>query len=279
MSGYKTIAAYVPDAARAERVFSVASALASQHGAHLSGYFVMPPELVTSVFGVGRQLIAAGRNALREQGQAVAERFEAAGATRQIRKDWRLVDAGRQTVPQTLAAHLRHADLVVVSQRSAEWEDSMLLEFPEEIALQSGRPTLVVPNVGTFGTVGRRVVVAWNDRREAARAVFDALPVLEAADEVKLVWVNPDEEEKFQGDLPTADIAQALARHGVKCTSSVAYGTDQSVGDILLNECSDYGADLLVMGAYGHARLREFVVGGATRQILKTMTIPVMLSH
>lgn len=277
MTGLRTIAAYVPDADRAERVFLVAAELAAQQNAHLDGYYVMPPEVTVPTFALGRQFVTAGRAALNDQAEKVKAHFDAAGSALQVNKTWRVLEAGQHSIPQALTSTLRTADLVVLSQRDPEWSDSLLLEHPEDIVMLSGRPVLMIPNSGRFERIGRRIVVAWNDRREAARAVFDALPMLKAADEVRLVWVNPDKSKKV--DLPTADIAEALARHGVQCTGAVAYGMEQSVGDTLLNECSDAAADLLVMGAYGHARLREFVFGGATRHILKTMTIPVMLSH
>lgn len=277
MTGLKTIAAYVPDAARAERVFVVAAQIAAQQNAHLTGYYVMPPEVTVPTFALGRQFVTAGRAALVDEAGKVKAHFDAAGSALQVNKTWRLLEAGHHSIPQALTSNLRTADLVVLAQRDPEWADSLLLEHPEDIVMLSGRPVLMIPNAGQFNRIGRRVVVAWNDRREAARAVFDALPILQAADEVRLVWVNPEQGKAV--DLPTADIAEALARHGVRCTGAVAYGKEQAVGDTLLNECSDTGADLLVMGAYGHARLREFVFGGATRHILKTMTIPVMLSH
>ena len=137
----------------------------------------------------------------------------------------------------------------------------------------------MIPNVGHFPRVGSRVLVAWNDRREASRATFDALPFLQAARDVRMLWVNPEAEMDDKGDVPCADIAASLARHGVKCTTAQSRGSDLGVADELLNRAADYGSDLLVMGAYGHRRFREFVFGSATRCILQHMTVPVLMSH
>jgi nucleotide-binding universal stress UspA family protein len=136
---------------------------------------------------------------------------------------------------------------------------------------------LVVPRYGTFDTVGERVLVAWNGSREATRAVHDALPILKLATKVTVLSIDP---ERDTGDrIPSADIALHLARHGVAAEGTSTVGLDISVGDLLLSRAADLGADLIVMGAYGHSRMRELVLGGATRHILQHMTVPVLMSH
>jgi nucleotide-binding universal stress UspA family protein len=123
------------------------------------------------------------------------------------------------------------------------------------------------------------VVVAWDASREAARAVSDALPILEKASSVTVVTVNPRERDYGHGDVPGADIAVYLARHGVKVDVQRIDARDIDVGNMLLSHVANDSADLLVMGAYGHSRLREVVLGGATRTILGEMTVPVLMSH
>jgi nucleotide-binding universal stress UspA family protein len=123
------------------------------------------------------------------------------------------------------------------------------------------------------------VLVAWNGRREAARAVFDALPILRGASDVKVIWVNPQSERERAQGIPAADICTALARHGVKCEATEQVAPRGGVGETLLARAREMGADLLVMGCYGHARLREFVFGGASRHVLRHMPIPVLMSH
>jgi len=150
---------------------------------------------------------------------------------------------------------------------------------PDQVTLASGRPILVVPYAGHFETVGRRVLVGWNATREAARAVNDAMPLLAAAEMVTVLTIDAREGPHGHGELPGADISLHMARHGVKAGIERTVSADLSVGDVLLSRAADLGADLLVMGAYGHSRARELLLGGATRALLRSMTIPVLMSH
>lgn len=279
MSHYKTILVHLPDARRAERLLSFAARLASAHDAHLIGLFVMPAQVLGPAFGVGRGYLEAGLKAIKSQAEAIQAIFEQTGAGLQIKKEWRFVDPGHKPAQDVVMAHVRTADLVIVSQRDTSWEDSLLLESPEDIVMASGRPTIVVPNTGNVATIGKRITVAWNDRREAARATFDAMPLLQRADNVRLLWINPENERIDEGDLPTVEIAATLARQGVKVTAAAAHGADSGVGELLLKELKSDNSDMLVMGAFGHTRLREMVFGGATRYIFKNLHVPVLLSH
>jgi nucleotide-binding universal stress UspA family protein len=152
------------------------------------------------------------------------------------------------------------------------------MDFPERLALESGRPVLVVPYVGTYPDMGRNVVVAWKPGREAARAVFDALPILEAAETVTILEIK-HKGEATDALAPDTTIAAALGRHGIKPVVRSSVAVDISVGDEILSRLADFGADLLVMGAYGHSRMRELVFGGATRHIARHMTVPTLFSH
>jgi nucleotide-binding universal stress UspA family protein len=120
------------------------------------------------------------------------------------------------------------------------------------------------------------VLVAWNGSREAARAAHDALPLLQQADQVHVLAINPGADA---GDIPTAEISQHLARHNVRVEASQLVAKDLDVGDVLLSRAADLGSDLIVMGAYGHTRLRETILGGATKHLLAHMTVPVLMSH
>jgi nucleotide-binding universal stress UspA family protein len=279
MSHYRTILVHLPDEARTAKTLAVATKLALAHDAHLIGLFVMPPDIMSPAFGYARGLMDAGKKALRERAQMIAGMFESAGAGLQLKKEWRFVEPGRQSSTEVIMNHARTADLVVASQRNSAWDDTLLLECPEDIVMSSGRPTILVPTTGTIETIGKRITVAWNDRREAARATFDALPLLKKADNVRVLWINPEDETSSPGDLPTAEIAATLARHGIRCTSAERRGSDLRVGEELLKQVDQDMSDLLVMGAYGRSRFREFVFGGATRTILSTTNIPVLLSH
>lgn len=175
--------------------------------------------------------------------------------------------------------HGRAADLIVASQSDPDWEMSGLFDAPERLALESGRPVLIVPYAGRFGEIGKRVMVAWSGKREGARAVFDALPLLKSADKVALLCVVGGDADGESGQLPGAEIAASLARHGVKVTVRKTMADEIGVADEILARLADEGSDLLVMGAYGHSRLREMVFGGVTRHILRHMTVPTLMSH
>ena len=138
---------------------------------------------------------------------------------------------------------------------------------------------MIVPYAGRFDTVGSNVLVAWNATREAARAVNDAMPILQKAEKVTVLSINPPSEEAGGPVWPAADIALHLARHGVKAEASSTVSHEIDVGNAILSRAADFGSDLIVMGGYGHSRQREFILGGVTRTLLGHMTVPVIMSH
>ena len=149
----------------------------------------------------------------------------------------------------------------------------------EATLFSSGRPVLAIPYAGRFETLGRRVLVGWNASREASRAVNDALPLLAGASSVVVTAVNPRRGLDGHGEEPGADIALHLARHGLKVEVEHTVAPEIEAGELLLNRAAELSSDLLVVGAYGHSRLRETILGGVTRTLLKQMTVPVLLSH
>jgi nucleotide-binding universal stress UspA family protein len=150
------------------------------------------------------------------------------------------------------------------------------MDFPERLALESGRPVLVVPNTGRHREVGRSAVIAWKPAREAARATFDALPLLKDAEQVRVLEIQQTADTPV---MPDISIAAALGRHGITPILRSTVTPDSRVGDEILSRLAEEGADLLVMGAYGHSRTREYVLGGATRHIATHMTVPTLWSH
>jgi nucleotide-binding universal stress UspA family protein len=139
----------------------------------------------------------------------------------------------------------------------------------------------MVPYTGKFQTIGKNILVAWNGGREATRALTDSIPLLREAEHVRLMVFNPPRNGDGNGKerLPGADIALYLARHGVNVEVSVQSSEDVDVGNQILSRVADLGIDLVVMGAYGHSRLREMVLGGVTRTVIESMTAPVLMSH
>ncbi len=145
--------------------------------------------------------------------------------------------------------------------------------------MTSGRPVLVVPYIGPGKSVATHVLVGWNASREATRAVNDAIPLLQRAKKVTVLAVDPEGGTEGHGEVPSADISLHLARHGIKVEAAQTVTGDIDVGDALLSRASDLGADLIVVGAYGHSRMREFILGGVTRHLLQHMTVPILISH
>lgn len=209
---------------------------------------------------------------------APAKAFEAASSASKAIAEWRKHVADRASLADIVLASARAADLVVVAQRDGAWSQSSHLDVDDALILGSGRPVLMIPNDGPCSTAARRVLVAWNQSREATRAVLDALPLLQQAEDVAIVIFAPDETAlPLQGAEP--HICAALARHGVKCCVTQSATVHADIGRSLTQQAISYRADLLVMGCYGHSRLREFVLGGASRHQLRHMLILVLMSH
>jgi nucleotide-binding universal stress UspA family protein len=274
---FKDILVYVDATKVAPTCLDVATMLATAHEAHLTALHVSAPPFIMGDFGPGGAVEVIRWQ--EDQARHLAERAEeevAAARRRSGREiEWRRA-AGE--VPATVQLHGHYADLVVVGQGSRSDDQSMVADIlPESIVMGCGRPALVVPIYGKFPRVGDCVLVAWNRTREATRAVHDALPILARAKTVMILEVNPPADR--QPHVAGADVALHLVRHGVKAEVEAAAVSDIEVGPTILSRAADLGADLLVMGAYGHSRLRELTLGGVTRHLLKHMTIPVLMSH
>lgn len=257
----------------------LAITLARAHDAHLIGLYAVArphiPHYIWAQLGdeMLKSVVAQDEEAVRQAEADFQERVRRAG----IRGEWR---SSEDNPLAALSLHARYADLAVVGQRDPSGEDaSEDPAIPDQLILSLGRPVLVVPYAGIPATVGEHVLVAWDASRLAARAVNDALPLLVRAKTVSVLAVNPRGGADGHGQIPSADICLHLARHGVKVEAEHLYADDLDVGDILLDRASDTGADLIVSGAYGHARWRELVLGGVTRHLLRHMTVPVFLSH
>jgi nucleotide-binding universal stress UspA family protein len=175
-----------------------------------------------------------------------------------------------------VARSARYSDLAIVGQIDPE-ELLPRLEYkvPEQVALEAGGPVLVVPYAGTFGTVGRRVLIAWNDSPQATRAVRGALPLLTKASSVVILAIG---REPARGD-PAARLAAHLGDHGIVAESREMVAGDSDVGNAILSRAADDEADMIVMGAYGHARASELILGGVTRTLFRSMTVPTLISH
>jgi nucleotide-binding universal stress UspA family protein len=276
---YKTILVHLNDERRAKTVLAPALALARRSEAHLIGLYAYPamPPMPPMALPYGTDVLAGVATAAREEAERIRKIFDEAVAGQTLVPEWRTLKVTHADLGAAVMEHARAADLVMASQSDPDWDLSPVLDFPERLALESGRPVLMVPRVGSYAKVGERVLIAWNGKRESARAVFDALPILTAAAHVKILTIN--DAGRDETTLPDTEIAASLARHGVKVTSQRIVLPGTGVADEILNRAADDSSDLLVMGAYGHSRFRELVFGGVTRGITRQMTLPTLLSH
>lgn len=179
-----------------------------------------------------------------------------------------------------LCLQARYADIVILGQADPQDHGSggLLLDLPEHVALHCGRPVLLVPHAGSFRSLGQHALIAWNGSVEAARATAAALPILRHAAKVTVVLFDARTAADAHGEEPGADIAWYLARHGLQ-VKVVRRPGPIDAGHALLSFAADIGADLLVMGCYGHSRFSETLLGGVTRTVLANMSIPVLMAH
>lgn len=274
---YKTILVHVDNGKRCPARLAVAIQMARRSDAHLVGLHAMTALRLPAYAAAeaGAVLIEAQQRAFAEQSLRAKNTFDKAISAAGLSKvEWRATDAD---AVDAVTLHARYADLVVLSQPHASDNAGVEEDFAERVVLACGRPALVVPYADSYKSIGERVLVAWNATREATRALTDAIPMLRDAKEVKVIAINPDDAD--HGAVPAADISLFLARHGVRAEAVTDYGDDIDVGNELLSRAADYNSDLIVMGAYGHSRIRELIMGGATRTIITSMTVPVLLSH
>jgi nucleotide-binding universal stress UspA family protein len=301
MSAIRDLVLHVNDEATPSYAVDLATALAAELGASLTAVLAAAPVnagvgLSAETASLAQQLEQAQRAALLEIGERLA-----AGARlrHDLAVELRVADGDPV---EALQAHARTADLLITSQRDPARAGGLSVGQSARLLVGAACPVLTVPYVGltSEGAASRgswplrRALVAWSDTRESARAVRDALPLLERASHVELISFA----DAGRGDLSSRRaslerVAVYLARHGVRATPTVLSQAEPSVGErmrrgglpdvavaeALLSHAADMHADFIVMGGYGHSRLWELVLGGVTRTMLETMTVPVLMSH
>jgi len=254
----------------AERV-ELAVSLARQHQARLVGVFGQRAQ--AQQVGVVSTWPSQEYVEAREASKAAFEKATAGLP----RAEWRDINRGSDAeVLRHVIDLARHADLVVLGQHDERMKACVPEELAIEVILGSGRPVLVMPYVGTFTEVGKRPLIAWNDAREAAHALNDALPLIEGCDEARVLSFAARREE---GEASCAEVARHLATHGITAKTEVMLVQDFDIMDMLLNRVTDRGSDLLVMGAHGQIGFPFVSRGAGTRHILRHMTVPVLMSN
>lgn len=180
----------------------------------------------------------------------------------------------------TAAMHARYADLVLLPTAPMGAADAgPALSWFGDVLIHGGRPVLAVPAEATFTALPQRVLIAWKPTAQAARAVHDALPLLRMAAAVEVLVIDPDSDERGHGEEPGADIAAHLARHGLDVEVTTRPSMDFSIAHEIVKHAGRTGAGLIVAGGYGHTRFREFILGGATRELMQCTDVPVLFSH
>ncbi|MFC5499379.1 universal stress protein [Caenimonas terrae] len=277
---------HVDASERCEQRLDLARQLSIRHGAALAALYAVTPSYIAlpTTPEVGPELAAAMLAIDDRKRQLARQRFEAAMAgSQESRPAATWSEITEPPVIGAFAQQALYADLLVLGQHDPDDPAASDLpsDFAEAVVAVSGKPALVVPYAGRFASAGERVVIAWKETREAARAVAAAIPLLQKAARVHVVsWQEADQESGepcVRG--PRLDLERYLQRHGVRANWH-NYGEEpERLGDQLLSRVCDLEADLLVMGCYGHSRAREWVLGGSTRTVLRSMTLPVLMVH
>jgi nucleotide-binding universal stress UspA family protein len=264
---------------RAPRDFAAeyATSIAATFGAHIAGVsFLYEPVIPDGTLGgIPVDLIELQREENSKAANDAISRFDAGVKKAGISAETRILDATFGGAATLFAQIARRFDLAVVGQAQREGgaSDELIIEGA---LFESGRPLVVVPYIQKRGMTLDCVLACWDGSRTAARAIGDAMPFLERAKAVDIVIVA---EERKSDEITGANMSEHLARHGVRASVKRIAKGDLAIEDVLLSYAADSGADFMVMGGYGHSRLREFILGGVTRGILASMTVPVLMSH
>jgi nucleotide-binding universal stress UspA family protein len=275
--GFKTILVHVDAGKSAPARLKLSADLGGRFGAHVIGLHVRRPFQAPAFTDAGPAMDSLYRTyenaAKADEALATAAFRDLIGST-SLSSEWRVTDGLAEEI---VAAHARYADLVIVGQSEPDDATTTPSDLAETVVIASERPVLIVPHIGVTKPPGKTVLLCWNGTREAARAVTGALPILKKADKVIILLVDPRSDGDPEG--PGVRVATWLARHGVKAIVKRDTAGDSDVGGVILSRAADQDADLIVMGLYGHSRMREWVLGGASRTLLASMTVPLLVAH
>jgi len=255
-----------------------AISIAETFQAHLLGVaFSYEPIIPGTVMGgIPPEFIESQRAESDQRAQAAVGHFETAAKRVGVSYETRIISASISGAADRLGRLARRFDMVVVGQ--PEREKSVPDEVVDEgVLFESGRPVIFVPFIQKNGLKLDRVMVCWDGSRAATRAIADSLPLLRKGKQVEIVMVANGRAKS--DEIAGVDLGQHLARHGLNVEVKRITSPDIDVASTILSYAADTSADFLVMGGYGHSRLREFVLGGVTRGLLESMTVPVLMSH
>lgn len=274
----KNLLVHINNSKQCPKRLDVAAALAARHSALVTGLYVVPRPYVSPFMDAGKlDLLIMKAGAAEERGERAANRFSQVMQAAGVGFESAPVDGYPAAA---LSANAHFVDLVIMGQHDPEDEqDHDPRDLPVEVAMLSGRPVLMVPYGSAPKEPGKKMLVAWDGSRAAVRAVYDAMPLLAQAEEALLLSVNPDSPVAGRGDTPGADMESALRRHGVKVKGVTINDSKATVSEVIRRSAEDMQADTIVMGAYGHSRVRELLLGGATSSLLANTKVNLFLAH
>ena len=277
---YKNILVHLSENRASDNAVEAALSIAQTHGSRVIGLFAgLPYDMPQYISAqLPAEIITTYKSNTKEKADQLIAAFEKRCSKVDVSCESRIGD-WNDLVERVICSHARYADLVIIGQPDPENDGGYTRDAADYIVLNAGAPVLLVPTRTATHGFGGRVLIGWDGSANAARAIRDAMPMLEKATVVKVLAVDPKPGKYGLGDLPGADIAHHLASHGVVAEADHVTSGSVRVGDVLLNEAADMGADLIVSGGYGHSRLGELILGGVTDSLMKEMTVPVMMSH
>lgn len=273
----KTIAVVLTDPETAKIVIDFAICLAGTHDAHLVGLHgeaIDPPPVLSPFDLPDASVIATLYENAAERSKGIEAMFNEATQRQGVSAGWRTVRGTSGLAAQGVVESCRAADLVIASQPAAGRVGEL-----DDVLFESGRPVLFIPWISRECKPFERILVAWDGSRESTRAIFDSIPLLRAAAEVEIFSIDAPDTKVQSTTVSGAEIAETLARRGLVVTVNSQESARLPVSAVIENRCSDFSADLLVMGAYSHARIRERLFGGVTQTLLESMTVPVLMSR
>ncbi|NNC36159.1 MAG: hypothetical protein EX271_02850 [Acidimicrobiales bacterium] len=262
-----------------DSTLAAAGAVAQRHNSHVIGLYVIPSVIIYSApYGYGSGIQYVDRtNFFKSRASEVEQKFQDFVRKNNLNGEWRQVNSEGYFISHAIVEHGREADMILISNLTRNTvQEGVDVELCARVLQESGRPVLVIPGTDTKDFRVKQAVIGWDGSREAARAAFDAIPILQLADQTNIVCINPRKEMEIRDELPGTELAAALNRHDISVSTEVIK-TRKRVGSALLERAES--ADLLVIGAYGHSRLRENILGGVTARTLKKMTGPVLMSN
>lgn len=276
---FKTILVSMNDAEAAKRLLRTAVDIARRHGAHLIGLHVAENVAIYAEYPAMAALpdlsvVFEDRNKRAEEIGAI---FKDATAGEDFVSEWRYDENRYSDASDAVIEQCRTADLVIMAQERPEAQSASGGLILERTIRKSGRPVLVIPYAGSFSGGAAKAVIGWSATREAARAAHDALPLFAAGSEAAIV-IARSKDSQSPAVFSAKELAMVYDRHGVRAEVVERIAEGVAVGDILLNEAFERGADLIVTGAFGHSRLYDFVIGATTTKLLESMTAPVLFS-